>query len=63
MNKKDIQPTLTLMTCGTSLITNGIDSELRSIINRCANAVNWTDISSSDVAVLNRHFKEKKNNS
>jgi len=60
MNKKDIQPTLTLMTCGTSLITNGIDSELRSIINRCANAVSWTDINSSDATVLNRHFKEKR---
>ncbi|MCG3858847.1 putative CRISPR-associated protein [Psychrobacter sp. Ps2] len=60
MNKKDIQPTLTLMTCGTSLITNGIDSELRSIINRCANAVNWTDISSSDAAILKSHFKEKE---
>ena len=60
MNKKDIQPTLTLMTCGTSLITNGIDSELRSIINRCANAVNWTDISSSDAATLKSHFKEKE---
>lgn len=60
MNKKDIQPTLTLMTCGTSLITNGIDSELRSIINRCANAVNWTDMNSSDAATLKRHFKEKE---
>lgn len=60
MNQKDIQPTLTLMTCGTSLITNGIDSELRSIINRCANAVNWTNINSNDAAVLNRHFKEKQ---
>ena len=60
MNKKDIQPTLTLMTCGTSLITNGIDSELRSIINRCANAMSWTDINSSDATVLNKHFKEKR---
>ena len=60
MNQKDIQPTLTLMTCGTSLITNGIDTELRSIINRCANAVDWTDINSNDAAVLDRHFKEKQ---
>lgn len=59
MTQKDIAPTLTLMTCGTSLITNGIDSELRSIINRCANAANWTDIDSSDAAALKRHLTKR----
>lgn len=60
MNQKNISPTLTLMTCGTSLITNGIDSNLRSIINNWANAAHWSEINTSDTSVLKKHLAQKK---
>lgn len=60
MTQKEIAPTLTVMTCGTSLITNAIDSDLRTVINRCANAATWSDISTSDTMVLKKHLQLKE---
>lgn len=56
-------PILTVMTCGTSLITNGaihIDKNLPATIRANANIASWDDITASDAGELKRHLKDRE---
>lgn len=55
-------PTITFMTCGTSLITNGVDQTLRSFINRNANTTDkvFAAINAGDAAMLSQHLDKRR---
>ncbi len=53
------QSRLILTTCGTSLLTNGVDQETRSRINRLANR-GEQDISGEEKGLLDRHIEERR---
>lgn len=53
-------PTITVMTCGTSLITNGIDEDLRGIVNKNTNTSRWDDIDASASHKLQCHLTKRE---
>lgn len=53
-------PTLILSTCGTSLLTNSVSSELRGLLTRYANESDWDSISEGDKAQLEQHLNERE---
>lgn len=50
-------PSYILSTCGTSLFTNGIDNDLRAIINKYSNKSNWENIPEDDKERLKQHIE------
>lgn len=50
---------LVLTTCGTSLLTNGVDQEVRARINQLANHTE-RDLSAQDKELLDRHIEERR---
>ncbi len=56
-------PTLTIMTCGTSLITNGaisIDEDLPAVIRTNANAASWDEIADNHTDILTEHLQQRE---
>ena len=52
-------PTLTFITCGTSLLTNGIEQPLRTLIGKYANTTDWDEVAPDDKAPLQAHVQER----
>lgn len=53
-------PALILSTCGTSLLANGVDDELRKLLNRHSNTSDWNDINQAEQTKLKQHMDARE---